>query len=77
MRITRLTTEQARATGEALARAGALIRQLLDAFREFARRVLEQVQPLLRLAQQARAAVTVPGRPAWQSPYGPPRRRHA
>ncbi|WP_326729006.1 hypothetical protein [Streptomyces phaeochromogenes] len=77
MRITRLTTEQARAVGEALARAAAFFRQIIDAFRELTRRLAAALQPLVRLAQPAQAAIEVPGRPAWQSPYGPPSRRRA
>ncbi|MGW4602722.1 hypothetical protein ACWENS_05530 [Streptomyces sp. NPDC004532] len=50
------------------------------AMQQFARAYLDAMGPAMRaiaeLAAQARAAETKRDRPAWQSPYGPPTRRH-
>ncbi|MFF3654973.1 hypothetical protein [Streptomyces olivochromogenes] len=77
MRITRLTPEQAENVGRAVARAMAFVRQIVDAFREMARRAVRSLVALTDFAhrQAAHPAVTVTAqRPAWTSPYGPPQR---
>lgn len=80
MTIRRLTPEQARAlhaiARHILERLRAALRPLVDAVHAVARQFAEAAHRMRRHAQQARAASTVPGRPAWQTPYGPPQPRH-
>ncbi|MFF5655255.1 hypothetical protein [[Kitasatospora] papulosa] len=47
MRLSRLTPDQARAVGEQLAHAAAMLRRVVDAFREVARRLNEAIRPLV------------------------------
>lgn len=79
MTIRRLAPEQARqlgaAAGAALERLREQLRPVVEAVRAFARHVLEALRRMRRVVEQGRAAGTLPGRPAWQSPYGPPQRR--
>ncbi|WP_435218374.1 hypothetical protein [Streptomyces sp. bgisy034] len=73
MRITRLTPDQARALGEARAHATAILRQMITAFQRLA---CQAVEALRQVASSFHVARPLPaGRPAWQSPYGPPPRR--
>ncbi|MGA5202745.1 hypothetical protein [Streptomyces variegatus] len=77
--ITKLTPEQARALGAALARALGYVRQILDQIRALARAVVEaarQFAEMLRRSPLPAAAAAARSRPAWMSPYGPPARRH-
>jgi hypothetical protein len=74
MRITRLTPEQARAAGRALAQAARWLRSFLDSMRAWFERVAEALREGVQLAARLRPVLVRPDRPAWQSPYGPPRR---
>lgn len=80
MTIRRLTPEQARAlvtlARAVLERITEALRPLVDAVRALGRSLGEALHRMRRHAQQARAARTLPDRPVWQSPYGPPQPRH-
>ncbi|GGZ72987.1 hypothetical protein ACFOOM_01170 [Streptomyces echinoruber] len=87
----RLTPGQARALGERLTHAAALVRRLADAVRETARRLAQILRPIVDRLQQLGvvppadrggcgrrrpAARLATDRPAWASPYGPAPNRH-
>ncbi|MEW2068429.1 hypothetical protein [Streptomyces sp. NPDC007346] len=91
MKITRLTLDQARAVGAALAHACAYfrdaglaaarvrirtqVRAIVDQLGALAHHALAALASLRQLAERLRTTPTAARRPAWQSPYGPAHRR--